>query len=72
MEAYQPNSLINSVVALAFYIIMAFFFLYSLISIYALLRYARSKILGIIIAVIYLIIIGSLYTVAVQNLKVIG
>jgi hypothetical protein len=72
MEAYQPSGLVNSVVALAFYIIMAFFFLYSLISIYALLRYARSKILGIIIAVIYLIIIGSLYTVAVQNLKVIG
>jgi hypothetical protein len=72
MEVYQPNSFVNSIVALIFYIIMAVFFLYSLIAIYALLRYTRSKILAIVVAIVYLIIIGSLYMVAVQNLKSIG
>lgn len=69
MNAYEPSSLGSSILGLIFYIIMAGFVIYSLLSIYALLRYGRSKLLAIGVAILYLIISASLYAVAVGNLN---
>jgi len=44
---------------------MAVFVLYSLQAIYALLKFGRSKILGIIVSIVFMIISGSLYAAAV-------
>lgn len=67
--AFQPTSLGTTILALVFYIIMAGFVLYSLIALYALLRFGRSKILAIIVSILYLLISASLYAVAVSNLN---
>jgi len=69
--SYQPTTLGASLLALVFYIIMAGFVIYSLLAIYALLRFGRSKILAIIVSIIYLIISAGLYTMAVANLSAI-
>ena len=68
---YQPTNIGTSLLALAFYLFMAGFILYSLISLYALMRFGRSKILAIIVSIIYLIISASLYAAAVGNLNLI-
>ena len=60
----SPN-LINSIISVIFYLIMAVFVLYSLQAIYALLKFGRSKILGIIVSIVFMIISGSLYAAAV-------
>lgn len=41
--------------------------LYSLTMIYVLLRYGKSKILGLVLSVFYIIIAGSLYAAAQAN-----
>lgn len=66
---YQPNTFVESIVALIFYLIMAGFVLYSLLALYALMRYGRTKIITIAVALVYLIICGSLYLAAVVNLN---
>ena len=68
---YQPTSIANTIVALIFYIIMAGFVIYSLFALYALLRFGKSKILSIVVALIYLIFCASLYAAAVANLNAI-
>ena len=69
MNAYEPSTLGSSILGVVFYIIMAAFVLYSLLALYALLRFGRSKILAISVALLYLVISASLYTVAVINLN---
>lgn len=71
MNVYQPTSIGSSILAIVFYIVMAGFILYSLLAIYSLLRFGRSKILGIIVSLLYLIISASLYAAAVHNLNAI-
>lgn len=50
-----------------FYALMLLFAAYSIIMIYVLIRYGRSKILGLTLSTLYLIIILSLYTAAAIN-----
>ncbi len=66
---YQPSTLGHTILALVFYILMAGFILYSLLALYALLRHGRSKILVILVSIIYLIITASLYAAAIGNLN---
>ncbi len=68
-EVYQPSNFGPTILALVFYVVMAGFVLYSLIAIYALLKFGRSKILAIIVSLLYLIISASLYASAVGNLS---
>ena len=63
------SSLGHSILSIVFYLIMVGIVLYSLIAIYALLRYGRDRILAIIISLVYLIISASLYAAAVGNLN---
>jgi len=65
---YQPNTLSGTLIALVFYVLMAGFILYSLIALYALLRFGRSKIVGILVSILYLVITAGLYAAAVANL----
>ena len=71
MAPYQPSNFATTILALVFYVIMAGFVLYSLLAIYALLRYGRSKILAIIVSLLYLVITAGLYAAAVGNLNAI-
>ena len=71
MTPYQPTSLVSSIVAIIFYLLMAGFVLYSLMTIYTLLRFGRTRTLGVIISVLYLVITAGLYTAAVINLNAI-
>lgn len=66
---YQPSSLGTTLVALVFYILMAGYILYTLIALYALLRFGRSTILAIIVSILYLLISAGLYAAAVGNLS---
>ena len=68
-NVFQPTSLGMTLLALVFYVVMAGFVLYSLIAIYALLKFGRSKILAIIVSLLYLIISACLYASAVGNLS---
>ena len=61
--------LINSIISVIFYLIMAAFMLYSLQAIYTVLRFGRSKILAIIVCIVYLIISASLYFAAINYLE---
>jgi hypothetical protein len=69
MTPYEPTSLGHTVVAVIFYLIMAAFMIYSLLAMYALLSFGRSKILGAIVSILYLVIVASLYAAAVGNLN---
>jgi hypothetical protein len=66
---YQPTSLGHAIVALVFYIISAGFVIYSLLALYALARYGRSKSLVAAVSVLYFIIAAGLYSAAVLNLN---
>jgi hypothetical protein len=66
---YQPTSLGHTLVALAFYIITAGFILYSIVALYALLRFGKSKIVAILVSVFYLIVMASLYTSGILQLN---
>lgn len=71
MPTYQPTSIVSTILGLIFYLLMAGFMLYSLLTIYSLLRFGRSRILGIIVSILYLIITAGLYAAAVSNLNAI-
>ncbi len=66
---YEPNSFAHSILALVFYLIMAGIVIYSLVALYALMRYGRSKLLTITVSIIYLVICGGLYLAAITNLN---
>jgi len=69
MNPYQPENLVHTIVALVFYLIMAGFFIYSLLALYGLLKFGRSKILSVTVAIIYLVLAAGLYSTAVINLN---
>lgn len=69
LPVYQPNSIINTVIALAFYLIMAGFVAYSMIALYALIRYGKSKSLALTVSLLFIVIAAGLYVAAVQNLN---
>jgi hypothetical protein len=71
MTPYQPTSLVHTILALIFYLLMAGFVGYSLIALYALIRFGRSKILSLVIALLYLLISASLYAAALGSLNAI-
>jgi hypothetical protein len=50
-----------------FYVVMGIFALYSFILIYALLRFGKSKILSLGVALFYFILITSLWSAALAN-----
>ena len=68
-ETYQPSTFGSSILALVFYVLMAGFLLYSLLALYALLRFGHSRILAIIVSLLYLMISAGLYAAAVGNLN---
>jgi hypothetical protein len=59
------------IINVIFYLVMAMLVLYSLLALYSLLRFGRSKILGIVVSLLYLIIMAGLYAAAVANLDAI-
>ncbi|MEO8065515.1 MAG: hypothetical protein ABI643_01505 [Candidatus Doudnabacteria bacterium] len=69
MTPYQPTSLWPTILALVFYILMAAYVLYSLLAIYALVKFGRSKGLAILVSLFYLAISSGLYAAAVINLN---
>ncbi|MBI4049204.1 MAG: hypothetical protein HY395_00075 [Candidatus Doudnabacteria bacterium] len=69
LTIYQPSSLIHTIVALMFYILMAGFAIYSFLALYALNRFGRSKLLSAAVSLLYLIIAASLFAAAQSNLN---
>jgi hypothetical protein len=69
MNSFDPASLGSSIVTIIFYLLMATFAIYSLIAIYSLLRYGRSKTVGALVAVIYIVIVAGLYAAAQTSLN---
>lgn len=67
--AYQPTTLGTTLLALVFYVLMSGFVIYSTLGLYALLRFGRSMILGMVVSLLYLIISAGLYAAAVSNLN---
>ncbi len=61
--------MINTIVSFIFHALMIVLAVYSLIAVYSLLRYGRSKSLGLVVSLLYLVIITSLYVAAVTNLN---
>lgn len=55
------------ILQILFYLLMGGFALYSFTMVYILLRYGKSKILGLSVAVFYFILIASLYGAALAN-----
>lgn len=66
---YEPTSLGHTILALVFYILTAGFILYSLVALYALLRFGKSKIVAILVSVFYLIVLASLYASGIVQLN---
>lgn len=54
---------------LVFYFLMSAITLYALISVYALIRFAQSKALALIVSALFLIIMLSLFGAAVGNFR---
>jgi hypothetical protein len=69
MTIPQNPNLIYSIVTIAFYLILFAFIIYSLLATYALLRYGRSKKIGLITAAVYIVICTGLFTFAIINLN---
>jgi hypothetical protein len=58
-----------NIVGIIFYLFMTVIIVYSLIAIYSLLSYGKSRILGLTVTILYLIILVSLYGAAISNLN---
>jgi hypothetical protein len=58
-----------NIVGIIFYLFMTVIVVYSLIAIYSLLSYGKSRILGLTVTILYLIILVSLYGAAISNLN---
>ncbi|HEX9503527.1 MAG TPA: hypothetical protein VF974_04375 [Patescibacteria group bacterium] len=69
LQTYQPASFGHAIIALIFYLLMVGFVLYSFLAIYSLIRFGRTKVLGLIISILYLVISASLFAAAVANLN---
>ncbi|MBI4363549.1 MAG: hypothetical protein HY545_01740 [Candidatus Doudnabacteria bacterium] len=66
---YQPASLTHAVIALVFYLIMAVFVIYSMLAMYALIRFGKNKLLAFAVSLLYIVIAAGLYGAAVDNLN---
>lgn len=66
---YQPTSLPLTILALIFYLIMAGFAIYSMLALYALIRFGKSKLVAFGVSLLYIIIAASLYGAAISNLN---
>lgn len=67
--AYEPTSLAHTVLALFFYLLMLGLAVYSFLSLYALNKYGRSKILAVSVSLFYIIVIASIFAAAQINLN---
>lgn len=68
-SAYQPSTLAHTILALFFYVIMLGLVVYSFLSLYALNKYGRSKLLAVSVSLLYIIIIASIFAAAQINLN---
>lgn len=59
--------IIKLIVQTGFYILLGIHGLYSLVMVYILLRYGKSKILGLVVSALYAIIVTTLYAAAMAN-----
>lgn len=62
-------SIIKLIVQILFYGLIGLLTVYSMIMIYVLLRFGKSKILALIVGAFYLVIMLSLYSAALINLS---
>lgn len=69
LTAYQPTSFWHTILALFFYLLMAGYIIYSFLSVYALLRFGRSKFVAATVTIVYMIISIGLYAAAQANLN---
>ncbi|HEV8601592.1 MAG TPA: hypothetical protein VGQ87_03285 [Patescibacteria group bacterium] len=69
LTAYQPTNFWHTILALAFYLLMAGYVVYSFFAIYALIRFGRSKFVATAVAMVYVVISVSLYVAASSNLN---
>ena len=61
--------MIEIVAKILFYALMGTFGVFSLIEVYILLRFGRSKILGLVLSAFYAILMLSLYAAALDNFQ---
>lgn len=61
--------MIQSILSVIFYLLFGVFALYSLLAIYALMRFGKSKTLSLVISLLYLVISFSLFATALINLN---
>lgn len=61
--------MIKTVSEILFYLVILALSLYSLIMVYSLLRYGQSKLLGIVVSALYLVIFFSLFLAALGNFE---
>lgn len=66
---YEPSSLGHTILALIFYVLMLGLVVYSFLSLYALNKYGRSRILAVSVSLLYIIIIASIFAAAQTNLN---
>lgn len=66
---YEPSNLAHTLLALVFYVFMAGFAVYSILAIYALMKFGKSKSLGLIVSLFYIVVIAGLFSLAVTNLN---
>lgn len=59
--------IIKLLVQTVFFILMGIHGLYSIVMVYILLRYGKSKILGLMVSALYAIIVTTLYAAAMAN-----
>ena len=61
--------MIAQIVNTIFYIFLAIFLLYTLLAIYALLRFGRTKIIGIVVSLVFLALSAALYVTALIHIS---
>ncbi len=59
--------MIKLIAQIIFYGLVGIFTLYSMMMVYILLRYGRSKVLGLVMSGLYLVLVITLYAAAVGN-----
>jgi hypothetical protein len=66
---YQNSNPVYTILAIIFYVALIILAFYSLLAVYALLKFGRSRTVGIIISLCYLIITAGFYFAALTNLN---
>ena len=65
----EITSILYTGLVIIFYIIMLGFTTYSFLTLYALLRYGKSKMVGLVVLLFYVVITSSLFSTALDNLN---